>query len=289
MYTSTVDQAESAARDARLAESPILLVGAPRSGTTLVQRLLLADPRCCGSQESHFFASFGRALRDFDRKAAMARPHGLACYWHRGDLVAELRRLWIATARGPIVGAPLATEFVEKTPDHALWLDVVKEVVPRARIVHVVRDSRAVCASLLAAGRATWGAAWAPKSLDAAIGVWRSHVAAVLEQAPDAAVVRYEDLVREPVPAMRALWQHLGLATDDDALARLFDSVRAAPAAAFRGAGQISETPPEPEGFLATPGERRDALGWFARRRVWRETAELMRRLGYDESGRRSS
>ncbi|MFZ9882657.1 MAG: sulfotransferase, partial [Phycisphaerales bacterium] len=52
MYTSPVDRADSAARDVRLAESPILLVGAPRSGTTLVQRLLLADPRCCGSQES---------------------------------------------------------------------------------------------------------------------------------------------------------------------------------------------------------------------------------------------
>ncbi|MFZ9914606.1 MAG: sulfotransferase family protein, partial [Phycisphaerales bacterium] len=234
----------------------------------------------------HFFASFGRVLRDFDRKAAMTRPHGLACYWHRADLVAELRRLWLATARGPIAASPAATDFVEKTPDHALWLDVVKELVPRARIVHVVRDSRAVCASLLAAGRAPWGAAWAPKSLDAAIGVWRDHVGAVLAGAPDAVVVRFEDLVQDPVSPMRALWNRLGLAAEDAALEEFRERVRAAPAAAFRGTGDITTTPPEPEGFLAAPGRSREALGWFARRRVWRMTADLMGRLGYDESGR---
>ena len=52
----------------------VFVVGAQRSGTTWLQRLLLEDPRCCGGQEAHFFATFGRVLHEFDHKASLPRP-----------------------------------------------------------------------------------------------------------------------------------------------------------------------------------------------------------------------
>jgi len=53
------------------------------------------------------------------------------------------------------------------------------------------------------------------------------------------------------------------------------------------GAGEIVETPPEPDGFHR-PGAAdrwRNELGVLARRRIWRATATLMERLGYREDG----
>jgi len=267
--------------------APVLVVGAPRSGTTLVQRALLADPRACGGQESHFFASFGRALRDFDRKRGLERPHGLACYWTRAELVARIRSLWNELAERAARSRPDAVLLVEKTPDHAVWLDVVAEVLPEARVVHVVRDSRAVTASLLAAGRASWGRDWAPKSAVAAARIWRDHVEGAESCRLPLHRVHFEELLADPGPALTRLWQFVGLEVDEPRCRAFLESARA-DRAPFRGTGEIVETPPEPAGFVregSIDGWRRE-LGWLDRWRAWRETGDLMRRLGYRRDGR---
>lgn len=275
--------------------APILIVGAPRSGTTLVQRTLLADPRVCGGQESHFFASFGQALRDFDRKRALGRPHGLACYWKRDALIARLRALWIETMGGVLEAAPGADMLVEKTPDHALWLDVISEVLPAARVVHVVRDSRAVCESLLAARHTSWGSDWAPRSAMVAARIWRTHVEAVERCRLPVHRVRYEELLADPDPVLAALWRFVGLEGDAEARAACLATARRGDAP-FVGTGDLARTPPEPEGFRRDAGERgmskasaRAELGPLDRWRVWRETREAMERLGYDARGRWSA
>ncbi len=271
--------ANDATRLASVCGAPILVVGAPRSGTTLVQRALLADPRCCGGQESHFFASFGPALRDFDRKRGMERPHGLACYWTRAQLVAQLRVLWMDAMGGVVRAATDAERLVEKTPDHALWLDVIAEVLPQARVVHVVRDSRAVCASLLAAARAPWGRGWAPRSAVAAARIWRAHVEAAERCPLPTHRVHLERLRREPVVVLRELHHFAGIPASDERLAAAYqDALRGD--LPFMGTGEIARTPPEPVGFHRTV-EGRGELGWLDRHRVWRETGDLMRRLGY--------
>lgn len=275
-------RADEAHRLESVCGAPILVVGAPRSGTTLVQRTLLADPRCCGGQESHFFVSFGQVLRDFDRKRAMERAHGLACYWRRDDLVARIRALWSETMSGVVAASPGAGLLIEKTPDHALWLDVIAEVLPDARVVHVVRDSRAVCASLLAASRAPWGRAWAPRSAAAAARIWRAHVDAAERCTLPVHRVHFEELEREPLAVLRGLWSFAGLGASDEALLACHRAARSGEAA-FVGTGEIARSAPEPAGFHRGADERAQ-LGWLDRRRVWRETGDVMLRLGYSQS-----
>lgn len=286
MYTRRVE--DPAARALRLVSAPALVVGAPRSGTTLVQRLLLADPRCVGGQESHFLATFGQALRDFDRKQSLPRPHGLACYWTRAALVAEIRGLWSRTFVPVVERRPGAEVFVEKTPDHALWLDVAAELTPAARVVHVVRDARAVVASLLSASRAPWGRPWAPRSAEAAVTIWRRHMEAALASPLPVHLVRYEDIVDGAPGAVDGLFRFLGLAPEG--------RIGGGPPAperstdAFVSTGELRSLPSEPEGFARPAAEARDAwrreLGWWDERRVWRATADLMEPLGYGRAGK---
>ena len=125
----------------------LFVVGAAPSGTTWLHQLLLSHPDAIGGQESHFFATFGRVLHDFDHKLHQHRPHGLAGYCRRDELIEHIRNHW-AELTGPFAEfKPGATLFVDKTPDHAVWLDAIAEILPEARVLHMHRDARAVVAS----------------------------------------------------------------------------------------------------------------------------------------------
>src|SRR5687768_1430588 len=84
--------ANAAAADAT--EAPVFVIGSPRSGTTWVQRLLVAHPAVCGGQESHFFAAFGPPLRSMALRAPGKRAVGLACYLTMEEFGGEMRGLW---------------------------------------------------------------------------------------------------------------------------------------------------------------------------------------------------
>ena len=272
----------------------VFVVGAQRSGTTWLQRLLLEDPRCCGGQESHFFATFGRVLQDFDHKASLPRPHGLAGYRTRADMVAEIRDLWERTT-GPLRERhPDAAWLVEKTPDHALWMDTIAEIIPDARFIHVVRDSRAVAASLLRASREPWGRGWAPGTAGAAADRWLAHVRAAetfgAAAGPDRFLrLRYEDLLAETPAELRRAFDFLDLEIDAARLAEFadrqrFDRQAGRGGSTFESTGALGPaTPPEPDGFFGRgiADAWRGELSPLARWTLWRRTGELMRELGY--------
>ena len=279
-------------------DRPVLIVGAPRSGTTWLHRLLLADERICGGQESHFFASFGGVIGDFDRKLAMDRPHGLGCAWKRDDLLREIRSLWVRTMKPAIDARESATTLVEKTPDHALHLEAIAEVVPEARIIHLVRDSRAVAASLLAAHRDGWGREWSTGDPAVAAEVWNRFVGAAQSASGALAAdsfmkLHFEHLRSDPVGALVGVMSFIGIETDRERLDRAVRTVEAATAerpgeSGYALAGELAgRTVSEPKGFVRTGSVAgwRSELGGRGSRTVWRRTRPLMEALGYHRDG----
>ncbi|MCE2884576.1 MAG: sulfotransferase [Planctomycetaceae bacterium] len=270
-------------------ERPLLIVGAPRSGTTWLMRTLLQDRRLVGGQESHFFRLLGSSLQAFDRQLARPRQTGLGCYWRREELVVELRRLWRKTFEPLVVARPDAQLLVEKTPDHALWLDVAKDIIPEARVIHIVRDSRAVVASLLEASRRPWGRVWAPKSRQAAVTIWRSHVSAALNSPLPVHLVRYEDLVDDAPTVLAGIYAFLDLPQDPASSATAAASGTSLDA--YVASGDVGDLRPEPEGFGRSGEEARDAwktsLGAWDRWRVWADTRDVLEPLGYGPRGAR--
>ena len=279
-------------------QDPILIVGAPRSGTTWLHRLLLADDRFCGGQESHFFDSFAGVLRDFDRKLGMQRPHGLACAWTREELLEELRTLWTRTMQPAITGRPEAIRLVEKTPDHARHLDVISQVLPQARIIHLVRDSRAVTASLLAAYRDGWGREWATGNARVAARIWKTFVEEA-ESASEALApenylrLHFEHLRADPRAVLARVMSFAGVDASTEDLERTVRGIAEATNERPQENGYVlggelsNRIVEEPDGFVRTgsiDGWRKE-LGRRQSRVVWRETGELMERLGYHRDG----
>ena len=282
---------------AALAMSPTLLVGAPRSGTTWLQRMLLAHPDCCGGQESHFLASFAKVRQDFDRKRDLPRPHGLAAYLTREELLEGLRAMWIRTFAETIAAKPSAKLLIEKTPDHAMHLDFAAELLPGCRVIHLVRDSRAVAASLIRASREPWGRDWAPRTSKAAAERWLECVEAAEQSglsfgSSQFLRVHYEALHAAPSIELARVLAFLGVSASQGETARIVGAIdgpdRGETVGVIALRGELRDRPArEPAGFA---GEGRvdgwkGTLGWRGERQVWSITRTVMERLGYTRDG----
>jgi hypothetical protein len=137
-----------------------VIVGTPRSGTTLVQRLACELPGVRVPPETHFFVDFapdliGRRafplgeeeLRDEIRRfAGLETSRGLdldeeAIFQYLGGRCERPVALFGGIVR-QLAGK--ASVYGEKTPDHLLWWRPLAKALPELKVVTVVRDPRAV-------------------------------------------------------------------------------------------------------------------------------------------------
>jgi len=133
--------AEAAAASPGFDETgPIFVVGMPRTGTTLVERILSSHSEVESIGE---FPDFPQLLREQADLAAMAaqgeqltRAQASVCI----DFAA-LGRHYLEAAR-QLCSAP---RFVDKLPYNALYCGHIHKALPRARIIHLVRDPMDTC------------------------------------------------------------------------------------------------------------------------------------------------
>ena len=209
----------------------VFVVGAPRSGTTLVQRVLANHPGFYSlDAETGLFTLqdvFDEGRRHFGLDAALREEllrssHSLVEFFERGARA-------LPEAREGAV-------FVEKTPQHALRVGYLLGRFPRARIVHVVRDGRdCFCSSQ--------GNAQVPQraSSSAFASYWRRCVNAVArhEGNPRVYVLKYEAFASDPAAGLDGLMRFLGAQTDARQLdAGLLGQDRRARLSEFRRLGE---------------------------------------------------
>jgi hypothetical protein len=215
-----------------------LIVGTPRSGTTLVQRLACEVDGVVVPPETHFFSLLAPALlrrrfpldplgvrAELERFAALSTSRGLDF-----DVAAAAARLPDGCGRPLDLFAAIVTQLApgaalagEKTPNHLLWWRPLARAAPALRWIVVVRDPRAVVASY----RPAWGA----RDHVVLAQRWRAdqrEAMALLAAAGPrrALLLRYEDVVVAPGAVRDRLAAFLGAAAAPPA-------ARAAPALAL--------------------------------------------------------
>jgi hypothetical protein len=259
-------------------KSICFLIGAPRSGTTWLQRLLQAHPDICGGEESHFFRLFTPAIRDAGIwEAEDRRDLGPLAYIDRQTYDGAIRDVWAKVFDPLYQDHPQARVHLEKTPEHALCIPQIVQLFPNAKFVFLLRDSRAVTSSLLHAST-DWGHHWAPDTARTAAATWRRYTRVALKwhkNNPDHPfhTVRYEDLVADTEGQLDQILRFVL----PDASPVDTAQVLAAFEAAGAGDGDVS-------GFA----RKRGATGWKTdltacqKLVVWKETRTLMRSVGYD-------
>jgi len=113
------------ADDDQLLRRPILVIGSPRSGTTLLAEVLQHHPDLAYVEEPRLTWRLGN-----DRKSDMLRPSDA-----RPPVRAGIRK-----AFAEMVRAAGRTRLLEKTPSNSLRLGFVDRIFPDARYVHIIRN-----------------------------------------------------------------------------------------------------------------------------------------------------
>ena len=205
-----------------------VVVGCPRSGTSLLAVMLDSHPDLAVPPETSFLGAivsipaaspdvrrefFKRVTADtipisnwsdfgLDRDALWRR----LCAIEPFTAAAGLRAFYALYAEGQ--GKP---RYGEKTPGYVFLLPQIAALLPEAHFIHVIRDPGDTALSW----RKTW---FAPSTDLRVLGTeWRKHVEAgrrARSLVPHYVEVRFEDLVRDPERELKGLCEYLALPWD---------------------------------------------------------------------------
>ncbi|MEG5173272.1 sulfotransferase [Microcoleus sp. B3-D7] len=190
----------------------IFLVGAPRSGTTILQSLLAAHPKITSFPETKFFHHL------WTDRLSRKLPNRLREFFHkeirRPDLYneAEVYRRQSTTDRiNWFIGVldKLAIEegnqvWLEKTPEHIYFIEGILDYLPEAKFIHIVRHPLDVVASMREATKAPgsdvlWGGEW---TVEFCVSRWNSSALITHQFCPKPhqhLIVRYENLLKDKI------------------------------------------------------------------------------------------
>ncbi len=195
-------------------DTPIFVMGMPRSGTTLTEQILASHDDVFGAGELSVLKVLVADMRwrlgvrnDVDL-VAKARPEDWRAFGEA--YVAHLRRK-----------APDARHIVDKMPENFRYLGFIRLALPRAKVIYCRRSAPDNCISIfnIQFGASGMGYAYDLGELG---DFYRQHVA-LMAHWQDAMpgfifTNRYEELVADPEPRIREMLDFCGLAWSDKVL-----------------------------------------------------------------------
>lgn len=194
----------------------ILIVGMPRSGTSLAERVIAGHPTVQALGESNMMSwAWKRAFRGLAKGGEVPGPDAIPD-GRLAEVADWMRREYALLADG-------RPRIVTKNPFDFLRVAFAPLVVPGVRIVHSLRDPRDVCLSNFAlqfthplafAQRLEWIGRYY-QTYRRLMDHWASLVHATGAEIYD---LRYERLTADPEPETRRLLGFLGLEWDDACL-----------------------------------------------------------------------
>ena len=263
--------------------APVFIGGCGRSGTTMLGALLGNHPDAVCIPESIFkadamalLARDGRASDDALRavltRSATGNFFDFSALPSTGGAAPpeRLRRIyhWFAEENVPAGASP--RYVVDHTPHNLEQSSRLRALFPDARFIHIIRDGRAVAASMR---KVTWGSNTALAVAHDWVKGIGIGLAAQEALGPLATRVRYEDLLEEPEATLRRLCQFLGWEFHQEMLAggsyrpaeayREQHSLVGRPVEKSRGAAWQRELPArEIEAFESYAGPLLECLGY---------------------------
>jgi hypothetical protein len=209
---------------------PVFLVSLPRSGSTLLQKMLAVNPEVATAAEPWICLPLATML---DRTTIVAEYWHGTCHQALADLVGELpggkpeflRMLgtFVEELYRRIAGDSGASVFIDKTPRYYLIVPFLAEAFPTARFVFLFRNPVEVLASILK----TWHKdRFGPELMGNWVDIVRgpSAMAEGYRLLGDRALgIQYSHLVAEPEAVVNEVCTHLEIAFSEDMLTRYRD------------------------------------------------------------------
>ena len=192
----------------------IFVGGSPRSGTTLVQRILDCHPEIYGGPEFDFVAPI---VDLFQHMRMSIRSGRIDAILDEKSLGHAFRCLLVALLL-PKLQAEGVSYLSEKTPSNVLAFGWLEECAPETKKILVIRDPRDVVSSMLEVGRRQ------RRRQGRASGFVRDTLAAVdymnqclragttlAETSANCLVIYYEDVVSDPLVVANRMYRFIGV------------------------------------------------------------------------------
>jgi len=199
--------------------TPIFILSLPRSGSTLLQRLLLASGQCATLGEPSLLLRFLDSPDSIQRLATywesllQKSAEDIRAEWPEFDIVyrSKVRDLAHAVYSG-LAGEKIY--FIDKTPRYTLIAEEIIQTFPDAKFIVLWRHPIAIAASLVDSYRE---GCWALrdfeidlyKGLDNLFDFSRKHSEKILD-------LRYEDLVATPEKQLQRIGDYLQIPKLED-------------------------------------------------------------------------
>lgn len=194
--------------------SPIFIVGQPRTGTTLVERVITSHSQVHSAGELRQFANCFRRLTDYREhkrfSAKLVEEAAKVDGW-------KLGKAYMVTTEKMRGTTP---RFVDKLPLNFLYIPLILKALPHAKIIHLQRNAMDAC---FASFKQLFADAY-PHSYDQAemarhharyvhlMALWRERFPGRFFD------IAYEDTARDLEPNARALIEYLELPWEDACL-----------------------------------------------------------------------
>ena len=216
-------------RDAAPESEPpmVWLVGMPRSGTTVMEQVLAMAPGVATNDERARASVVYEALfrmTGAEPRTVIERLDALS-----PEQVRELRALFHAEVVRSVGEATGAAVVIDKQPMRVMDAALIQRLLPRSKMIMMVRDPRDVCLSALFQAfnpRPVMSRFMAPdlagRLCAEVMGFWRTVQPWVSFQTLE---VRYEDLVRDFEPQTRRIAAFIGVPWTE-AMHRFDDAAR---------------------------------------------------------------
>jgi len=196
----------------------IFVICSPRSGSTLLQRMIGSHSRVFTHPEPHlitplaflgYYATVDKAPYDHINAAQAFREFAAELPRGEEDYL-DAVRAYASTLYERVLSPSGKEIFLDKTPAYALVLPFLLKLYPQAKYVVLTRHPLAILHSQ--AHSFFGGDMHAANAANPIVGPYVAAIGKFLRDAAVPAVrVRYEDLVKDPEPEMRRVLAHLGL------------------------------------------------------------------------------
>lgn len=195
-------------------DQPVFIVGMPRSGTTLMERMIASHPLGAAAGEldemTHIAAEVSESATSKDYAVKMRRnltPENIRRYAER--YLRVLRQ-----------GREGAERIVDKMPGNYRNLGLIAVLFPNATIIHSIRNPLDTCLSCYYQNFTNIRWANSFDSIAAMYGLYRDAMAYWRSVLPAGKIidVRYEELIDDPESECRRLLDACGLEWDDRSL-----------------------------------------------------------------------
>ncbi|HRD51861.1 MAG TPA: sulfotransferase [Flavobacteriales bacterium] len=265
----------------------IFIIGAPRSGTTWLHRMLEQHPDIATApRELTLFSRYlAPAYASFRKeKGHMDRgdwQQGLPMLMSEAEFTDGLRAITEAVYQRVLSKKPGASLILDKHPGYTFHLPLIEQLMPGGRYIHLLRDGRETAISMLnAREKLGFGA----RTMEDAAREWAESVQ--LAQLHGARVgeshfmeLRYEDLVRNAEAGLAEILGFCGLPADQGWCARIAEENQVERKQVSGGDSSLNE-------LRKTPGAIwRTRMGLRQRYVFDRVAGAWLRACGYGQQG----